>query len=94
MDRIYADFQQLDEIKILDDMRKSTLNYELSDHIELFKYIESRIGEGQEVKTAFIMDSPEDTVKGVLFEDLTKSLKSYIVKLFSTPEAALHWLKS
>lgn len=88
-----SNFADLDELYILEDLRNSISKLKEDDYPTIIGEIKKRIVNFKFVKTAVIVDSPADTVLGLLYEEIAEEVKNYYFKTFSTVKEAERWLR-
>lgn len=84
--------QRLQNLYIIDDFRQSTSVFTRDEYPAMVEEISRRVNRYKQVKHAVIVDNPTETVLSILFEMISDSIENYTFKVFSTSEAAKHWL--
>lgn len=85
---IDQNFQSLEKLYIVDDMRNSTSKLTVADNPIIIDEIKKRISKYVEVRCAVLVDKPFDTALSLLYENLSSSIKNYSYRTFSTKDAA------
>ncbi len=90
---IDSKYNHILKLKVLDDVRDSELKLDhSSDSRDIVKAIKSKLDKYNQVKAAIVARTPMQTVKSMLFAALANLLTKYKVKVFSSKDAANHWL--
>jgi hypothetical protein len=90
--QIDGEFLAQDELFVLEDYRQSSSNYEKKDLPLIIDEIKKRIGHFKLVKVAIVVDSPSETVLGILYEEIARQVDHYYFRTFSTISSAKSWL--
>lgn len=93
LDSLHQRFGQLDCVYILEDSRKTRYRFKFNDLTKLLQHVKLKLNGRKEVRHADIVSSPLETALSLVYSKLASNIKSYRYKAFSTPEAALEWLK-
>ena len=80
-------------LKILTDATKSNMLLIPQDLEIIVEENYKSIAEYDYIIDAIVLDSPKDTALSILYQQLAKT-KKYKFQIFSTQEAAIHWLES
>ncbi|MCU4175970.1 hypothetical protein [Carboxylicivirga sp. N1Y90] len=87
------DFNHLNSLHIIDDLRNSTSTFKQKEYPAIIKEIEARIKRYDKVKCAVVVEKPKETALSILYKMTSKSIDKYTYETFSTLEAAKRWLK-
>ena len=79
------------DYNILTDLRDCIFDFRPQDLEHFFKIFKEIFGKSRG-KSAVILDTPIETAISTIFQDLVKTVRR--IKIFSTYEAAIVWLKS
>ena len=85
-------FHHLKSLYIIEDTRKSTVDFKAKDYPTIIDYIKRRINKYNKVRSAIIVNNLFDTVLSLLYEEMSKEIENYEFKTFYTKEAAKTWL--
>ena len=87
-------FADTDYVYMFDDVRNIRILYTEKDFSSIIKEMEPRVARLKMMKHAVVVENVHDTAMKMLFELSVQHINNYECKIFSTPEAALSWLKS
>lgn len=79
-------------VRILYDIRKAKLNFEMSELPSLTHFAEDSTKRYAVVRAAYLVNDPKNTAYGFIFKNLPKSERTSR-NIFSTLKAAEAWLK-
>jgi hypothetical protein len=93
--RIDQDFNEQNNLYVLDDTRSSLSNYNHKDDYDrLIEEMEKCIRKFSRVHVAIVVDTPANAALSDIYKVMTNRISNYFFRIFSTPEAAKSWLKS
>lgn len=86
-------YNHLDYVYLLEDSRKSSFTFSISEIPVLIKAVKENLYGIIEVRHADIVSSSLDTALSFIYGQLVNPIKNYKYRAFSTEEAAMAWLK-
>lgn len=91
--RIGKQFNHLPYLLILDDFRDSSIRYTPEELKLILDDLKLRSTKYKKIISALLVTKFVDTATSLLYEEIAKATENYIVKVFSTEESAIPWLK-
>ncbi len=83
------------ELRIMSDMARASFREVMQDELPLIlRVVKDILPHFHYIRDALIPASPHETALTMLYEKLSLILENYYIKVFSTEEAALKWLKT
>ena len=92
MQQVDRDFAGHKTLFVLDDVRRSTSRFSAKDYGKLIEALEKLLPGYTRVYMALVVDTPEETALSDIYASMTQNMENYFFRIFSTEEAASHWL--
>ncbi|MFN8209424.1 MAG: STAS/SEC14 domain-containing protein [Bacteroidales bacterium] len=81
------------EIKILMDARRATFGSRPEDLKSILRKIKEHYKKFDSIKFAIILQNPYETAIGIIMQEMLREIPSVVLRVFSTEQAAVKWLK-
>jgi len=82
------------ELRVMNIFENITTTLGAQEIIDFFEIVKSNSKGIQSIKAAFVASTPRETALSMLYADTANKSHLFNVKVFSTNEAALHWLQA